>query len=98
MMLGCPDLFLPFEYTSQEMPSDSRVHAHMISVLYTTASRHVYTFLEDDCTSYASSFIEIRYEFSIILFSNAKDEAWSQHRYLHGLGYLKNTMISLRRL
>jgi hypothetical protein len=56
-----------------------------------------YRKLEYDRTSYASSFVKIRHELSVMMFSNAKDKAWSQHKHLHDLGYLEYTTISLHR-
>ena len=59
--------------------------------LHPTTSCNLYAFLESDW-NHPSSFIGVGYEPRVI-FSNSKDEAWSQHKHLHGLDNLKNTCI-----
>jgi hypothetical protein len=57
--------------------------------LHSTASSYMYMLLEDN-RIHASVCVGAGNEFSVI-FSNAKDEAWSQHKHLHGKQNLKNT-------
>jgi hypothetical protein len=49
--------------------------------LHSTASWYMYTLLEDN-RIHANVCFRTGNEFCVI-FSNAKDEAWSQHKHLH---------------
>jgi hypothetical protein len=46
--------------------------------------------LSENNGSHVISIIAVRHKFSMI-FSNAKDEAWSQYEHLRDMGNLKNT-------
>jgi hypothetical protein len=65
-------------------------------VLHNTNSWDKYVLLEGNC-SHACSFVRRGCEFSEI-FSNAKDEAWSQYKHLHDGDNSKDTTINGRRL
>jgi len=60
-------------------------------MLHTAVSRHLYVLLESNC-SHASSFFGGSHGLSVI-FSDAKDEAWSQHKHLHECDELKHGII-----
>jgi len=63
---------------------------HLPSIsLHSTASWYMYTLLEDN-RSHASFSIGFGHELCMI-FSNTKDEAWSQHEHLHTQENFKST-------
>lgn len=75
------------------MPDECFVRLGAFSALYSTASWNLYTFLKSN-GRYSSSCIGIGHEFGV-MFSDAKDEAWAQHKRLHDLRNCHNASISL---
>lgn len=65
------------------------------AMLHATAAdgRHRYVFLEANCSEDSSCF-RVVHELGMI-FSNAKDKVWTQHKYLHGKDEEDNTIIDL---
>jgi hypothetical protein len=64
-------------------------------MLNTTAAdgRHGYAFLGTKCSEDSSCF-RIVHELGMI-FPNAKDKVWTQHKHLHGKNKKDNTIIDL---
>jgi hypothetical protein len=64
------------------------------SQLHTTASWNMCALLENNRT-HASSFVGVGDEVSMI-FSNSKDEPWSQYKHLHASGKFENAIEDTR--